>query len=168
MSSVARYIQRARAASQFWDEPFILFQISSSSSHSRMPPIMPPSRLLNRAIVTTLIAAGTAAGIYAVCVAQRIVSINTARITRTRTTTSEFKQSAAILNLANPRRHQSLSDTRSIAIDIPPQHRDISDQALLATCIKGFYGGLVLGPERALLKLLGARLVRFLGTLRSR
>jgi hypothetical protein len=127
---------------------------------------MPLPTVLNRAIATTLIAAGTAGGVYAACVAQRIISVDSSRITRARSTTAEFHESAAIRQLANPRQHQSVSDTRSATIDIPSRHQDISDQELLARSIKAFYAGLVLGPERAVLKTVGARFARFTGTLR--
>lgn len=149
--------------------PFIVstfFQLSHCVSHSRIPITMPLPTVLNRAITTTLIAAGTAGGVYAACVAQRIISVDSRRITRARATTAEFHDSTAIRHLANPRQHQSVADTRSAVIDIPSRHQDISDEELLARSIKAFYGGLVLGPERALLKAVGARLARFAGTLR--
>lgn len=117
--------------------------------------------ILSKSIATGLLAAVTAGGVYGICITQRIASVDSGKIKRTQTITSEFQHSPTIREFANPRDHQSISDTRTYTLDIPPQHQHVSDRLLLARCMKAFYGGLVLGPERTLLRLARTRLTDF-------
>jgi hypothetical protein len=123
--------------------------------------IMLFNTLLGKGIATGTLAALTAGGIYGICVAQRIASVDARRIKRTQTTTSELHQSPTIRDYANPRDHVSISDTRTYAFTIPPHHQHVSDRLLLARCIKAFYGGLVLGPERTILSLMGTKITDY-------
>lgn len=52
-----------------------------------------------------------------------------------------------------------VGDCRSITIEIPPQHQDVSDEVLLAKFVKGFFGGAVLSIERTVLQIMGINMV---------
>lgn len=81
----------------------------------------------------------------------------------------DYNNNAAFLNsetcstVVNPRRHKALSDTRSILLRLPPSKRQYSDEQILATFVKGFFGGWVFAPEGALLSAFHLNLVDFSG-----
>lgn len=122
---------------------------------------MPFQTPAGRIIATGLLAAATAGGAYAFNVRSRIEGANAGPITCRGGISDAFKFSKTVHELANPRRHQSAADSYSITLDIPPQHRQVSDQVLLARFVRGFFGGYVLGPERVALQTLGRTLVNF-------
>lgn len=112
-------------------------------------------------IATGLLASATASGVYTLNARRTLV--NPDRMARSAKVSDAFTCSKAVHELANPRQHQATTDTRSITIDIPPHHRQVSDQVLLASFVKGFFGGLVFGPERVALQTLGPKLVNYPG-----
>ncbi|KAH8171924.1 hypothetical protein LIA77_08691 [Sarocladium implicatum] len=62
---------------------------------------------------------------------------------------TSFKDFQAIRRIANPRNFPlSVADTRFAEIRIPARHAGISDEKLLASFTRGFYGGMVFGVER--------------------
>lgn len=81
----------------------------------------------------------------------------------------DYNSNASFLNsqtcsaVVNPRRHKALSDTRSILLRLPLSKRENSDEQILATFVKGFFGGWVFAPEGILLSAFQRNLVDFSG-----
>ncbi|POR39760.1 Uncharacterized protein TPAR_00037 [Tolypocladium paradoxum] len=104
-------------------------------------------------IVTGRIALGSAllvtatAGIYTALVYRRISAADGRRITSQDQVADSFQGSATIRQLVNPRGHAAWGDSRSITLTIP-RGQGVSDEAILAQFVKGFFGGRVFAPER--------------------
>lgn len=64
--------------------------------------------------------------------------------------------STTVRNLVNPRGHVSTADGLFIDVDIPEKAQKLSDEALLAAFVRGFFGGKVFAMERGLLGLFRA------------
>ncbi|KAF4983367.1 hypothetical protein FZEAL_1219 [Fusarium zealandicum] len=111
-------------------------------------------------LATSLVAAVTAGGAYAFMVQRRISLADRSQIIHTETIPESFAKSRSVSEIANAGKHISMADSISIPIQVPPQHRDVSDEVLLANFVKGFFGGAVLGPERTALRTLGLDLVQ--------
>jgi hypothetical protein len=81
----------------------------------------------------------------------------------------DYNSNASFLNsqtcsaVVNPRRYKALSDTRSILLRLPSSRRQYSDEQILATFVKGFFGGWVFAPEGILLRAFQRTLVDFSG-----
>ena len=62
---------------------------------------------------------------------------------------TSFRDSQTIRRIVNPQNFPlSVADTRYADIRIPARHAGISDERLLASFVRGFYGGIVFGAER--------------------
>jgi hypothetical protein len=77
-----------------------------------------------------------------------------------------LEQSATNKSVVNPRGHPALNDTRYIDLDVPDEH--VSGEALLSAFVRGFFGGRVFAPERALLRLFRPNMVNFPGPTQCR
>ncbi|CAI4212038.1 unnamed protein product [Parascedosporium putredinis] len=96
-----------------------------------------PSRILGVSVCTA-IAAGS---VYSFLVYQKIKNIETKKISVAETIPEHFRQSWSVKD-----------------------HRDVSDEVLLARFVNGFFGGLVIGPERLVLQTARMNLVHFTKT----
>ena len=112
-------------------------------------------------LTTSFVAAVTAGGVYSFTVSQRVSLVNKSLVTRSTDIPETFKNSRSAAEIVNARKHVYHSDWRWITLDIPAEHRDVSDEVLLAKFVKGFFGGAVLRPERLVLQAAGLNLVRF-------
>ncbi|KAI8668090.1 hypothetical protein NCS55_00833300 [Fusarium keratoplasticum] len=112
-------------------------------------------------LVTSLVAAVTVGGTYGFMVQRRVRLVDRGQITRFETIPESFEKSRSVSEIVNAGNHARVSDSRFIALDIPSQHHDVSDEALLAKFVKGYFGGAVIGPERRTLQTLGRNLVHF-------
>jgi hypothetical protein len=65
--------------------------------------------------------------------------------------------------MINPHGHTSLVDSRFMDVDMPAAAQGLKNEALLAAFLRGFFGGLVFAPERALLRFARPDLVKFTG-----
>lgn len=65
--------------------------------------------------------------------------------------------------MVNPRGHTSLVDSRFMDVDVPAAAQGLKDEAFLAAFVRGFFGGRVFAPERALLRFARPDLVKFTG-----
>jgi len=63
--------------------------------------------------------------------------------------------------VVNPRNYVGLHDTRTMVIRLPPSKKDWSDGQILASFVKGFFGGWVFTPERILFQVIRPSLVHF-------
>ncbi|KAF4450315.1 hypothetical protein F53441_6598 [Fusarium austroafricanum] len=118
--------------------------------------------LTRKILATSLVAVVTAGGIYGYTIQKRVSIIDRNLITRFSDQVPEkFKRSRSVSEVVNARQHMSNSDSRFITLDIPAEHRDVSDEVLLAKFIKGYFGGPVIMPERVALSAVGLTLVNF-------
>ncbi|KPM34800.1 hypothetical protein AK830_g11771 [Neonectria ditissima] len=117
--------------------------------------------LSSRVIASSVLAALAAGGTYGFLVHRRISATDASKITIFDTTPDSFQQSLSVSEIVNARKHQQVEDSRFITLEIPPQHQHITDEVLLARFAKGYFGGLVLSPERILLKAIGLNLTKF-------
>ncbi|KAM0430926.1 hypothetical protein ACHAPT_005560 [Fusarium lateritium] len=112
-------------------------------------------------LATSLVAAVTAGGTYGFMVQRRVRLTDRKQITRFETIPESFEKSRSVSEIVNPGNHARVSDSRFVALDIPSQHRGVSDEVLLAKFVKGYFGGAVIGPERRTLQTFGLDLVYF-------
>lgn len=88
-----------------------------------------------------------------------------------------FSSSATVRELVNHADHKLTQDSRSVELRIPRRRdRDgglgvssgaIGDEEILARFVRGFFGGVVLAPERAVLRMLRVRMTCFSSKLNS-
>ncbi|KAJ4321741.1 hypothetical protein N0V84_005174 [Fusarium piperis] len=110
---------------------------------------------------TSLVAVVTMGGTYGFMVQRRVRLVDRGQITRFETIPESFAKSKSVSEIVNAGNHARVSDSRFIALDIPSQHHDVSDEVLLAKFVKGYFGGAVIGPERRTLQTFGLNLVHF-------
>ncbi|EXM22506.1 hypothetical protein RAB80_003286 [Fusarium oxysporum f. sp. vasinfectum] len=117
--------------------------------------------LTRKILATSLVAVVTAGGVYGYSIQKRVSKVDRNLITRFNTVPEKFQKSRSVSEVVNAKQHIYDSDSRYITLDIPPQHRDVSDEVLLAKFVKGYFGGAVIRPERVALSTLGMTLVNF-------
>ena len=110
--------------------------------------------VLFKAAAVGALLAGTASGALAIHLYSRQAKTTKAQITVAHKVSESFIQSHTIQNLVNPRGHRIWEDARSIVIDAP----DATDEAILATFMRGFFTGPAFAPERTALRLLGLKI----------
>ncbi|EEU39455.1 uncharacterized protein NECHADRAFT_70193 [Fusarium vanettenii 77-13-4] len=115
-------------------------------------------------LATSLVAAVTVGGTYGFMVQRRVRLVDRGQITRFETIPESFEKSRSVSEIVNAGNHARVSDSRFIALDIPSQHHDVSDEVLLAKFVKGYFGGAVIGPERRTLQTLGRNLLPSINT----
>lgn len=74
-----------------------------------------------------------------------------------------LNDSATRKTMVNPHNHTSLVDSRFMDVHVPAAAQALKDEVLLAAFVRGFFGGRVFAPERALLRLSRPDLVKFTG-----
>lgn len=105
---------------------------------------------------------GIALGAWSLAIVRRVYQIPS--INRDEFGSVSLLDSQSCSIMINPQRYQALSDTWSIRIRLPPSKKHYSDEQILATFVKGFFGGWVFAPEGALLRAFGLSLVDFSST----
>ena len=115
----------------------------------------------SKLVASSVFAALAAGGTYGFLVHRRISATDPKKITIFDTTHDSFQKSLSVSEIVNAKKHHQMEDSRFITLEIPPQHQNITDEVLLARFIKGYFGGLVLTPERILLKTIGLNLTTF-------
>lgn len=116
-------------------------------------------RILGASVLISVTAAGT----YAYAINRKISHIDQSQITSYADIPDAFIQSNSVKNLVNPRNHQRMADSHYMTIDVPAKFHDISDEVLLAQFVKGFFGGVVIAPERMTLQTFKFDLVHYKG-----
>ena len=112
---------------------------------------------------TALATALTVGGLYGLEVVRRNRSTPSDQITHSDTISESYQQSRTIRELVNPRQHTAITDSHRYHLHLPPQARNISDEALLARVVRGYFGGLMFGPERCALRAYGRPAIYFGG-----
>jgi len=112
-------------------------------------------------VALSVCAALTSTGIYGFFVHKRIKDVDGKKIAISRSIPESFRHSLAVKDIANPRQYRDKSDSRVITLEIPAHHQNVSDEYLLSLFVKGFFGGLVIGPERLVLRTLRPSWVHF-------
>lgn len=64
-----------------------------------------------------------------------------------------LQTSDTVKHVVNPRGHVASSDSLYMDLELPEKARNLSDEALLAAFVRGFFGGRVFAAERGLLNL---------------
>ncbi|KAL2214172.1 hypothetical protein CC79DRAFT_1362954 [Sarocladium strictum] len=72
-----------------------------------------------------------------------------------------LRQSRTNRDVVNPREHIALYDTRYMDVQLPSEAKVLNDETLLAAFLRGFFGGRVFAPERALLRFFRPDIVNF-------
>ncbi|KAL3959274.1 hypothetical protein ACCO45_007436 [Purpureocillium lilacinum] len=122
----------------------------------------------NRIALSSALVATATAGVYTALVYRRVSTTPPNTITSANAVSESFAKSATIRNLVNPRGYVAMSDSRSVTLELPRRDSDEddgwtglaseqqgpSDQVLLASFVKGFFGGRVFQPERIALGVL--------------
>lgn len=90
-----------------------------------------------------------------------IRAVDTRRAVSVSDLSENFKQSHTLKTLVNPRGRVSSADKLSVDLDLPESARDLSDEVLLATFVRGFFAGKVLAYERRLLQMARPSLVSY-------
>jgi len=85
------------------------------------------------------------------------------RITEVDIIPQSLFNSATRKTMINPHDHTSMVDSRFMDVDVPAAAQGLKDEALLAAFVRGFFGGQVFAPERALLRFARLDLVKFTG-----
>ncbi|KAJ6440117.1 low temperature requirement protein A [Purpureocillium lavendulum] len=109
--------------------------------------------------LSSAIVATATAGVYAALIYRRVSATPLRTITSADTVSETFAKSATIRELVNPRGHFAWCDSRSVTLELPRREsreekdgaacdEGVSDQALLASFVKGFFGGRVFALER--------------------
>lgn len=109
-------------------------------------------------LTTSAVLSIAAVGAYGFAVNRRISLVDQRQVTSFDTLQDSLLRSISLQKIVNSKNHPSMSDGQHTIIDIPPQLQDVSDEVLLAKFTRGFYCGLVLGPERVALKTFKAKL----------
>ncbi|KAL9945714.1 hypothetical protein ACHAQF_008307 [Verticillium nonalfalfae] len=104
----------------------------------------------------TIIAAKHILQVYA-----RISAAPRRNITEVDVNPASFLQSVTVTQHVNPNVHPALHDCRHMDVSIPEYARDLADQVLLAAFVRGFFGGMVFAPERAVLKIAKLNLLNY-------
>jgi hypothetical protein len=126
---------------------------------------------ITRAITPRSVLTGTAALLalsgtaYTISIYQRMRLTDRSLITTADTASDSFRKSATIRSLVNPRGHTAWEDSRSIRLAIPSGAKPPSEEQLLSSFVRGFFGGRVFLLERSALQLLKWQLVVFDGML---
>ncbi|OAQ75744.1 hypothetical protein VFPFJ_10733 [Purpureocillium lilacinum] len=122
----------------------------------------------NRIALSSALVATATAGVYTALVYRRVSTTPPNTITSANAVSESFAKSATIRNLVNPRGYVAMSDSRSVTLELPrrdseeddgwtglaSEQQGPSDQVLLASFVKGFFGGRVFQPERIALGVL--------------
>ncbi|KAH7140913.1 hypothetical protein EDB81DRAFT_724228 [Dactylonectria macrodidyma] len=112
-------------------------------------------------IASSVVAALTVGGTYAFFVHRRIKATDPKKITTSTNIPESLQKSRAVTEIVNAKKHPQMEDSRFITIEIPPEHQDATDEVLLARFAKGFFGGLVIAPERIFLWTFRPRFLNF-------
>ncbi|KAF2712122.1 hypothetical protein K504DRAFT_426062 [Pleomassaria siparia CBS 279.74] len=88
---------------------------------------------------------------------QQISSTDLGKISASSTAAGHLRDSKSVSSIVNPNKHISRWSRRSIEVNIA---KGISDEEILARYVKGFFGGYVLAPERAILRTLRLNIIQ--------
>lgn len=112
---------------------------------------------------TSVLLTASAVGTYGYAVHKRISLAELKDITDFTDAPESFKQSKSIRHVVNLRNHPTVGDSRYITVNLPSRWKDVSDEFLLAKFSEGFFGGLVIAPERVGLQIVKPNWVNFGG-----
>ncbi|KAH7000469.1 hypothetical protein EDB80DRAFT_724019 [Ilyonectria destructans] len=112
-------------------------------------------------ITSSVCAALVVGGTYGYFVHRRIRTTDPKKITTFDTIPDSLQQSLSVTEIVNAKQHHQMADSRFITIEIPPEHQNMTDEVLLARFTKGFFGGLVIAPERIALQIFRPKFLNF-------
>lgn len=101
---------------------------------------------------------------WSLLVARRIYQVQWSSVNVQQGADLSFLNSQTCSTVVNPRRYQARSDTWSIQLRLPTSKKHYSDELILASFARGFFGGWVFAPEGLVLRALRLSLVHFSGT----
>ncbi|UNI19518.1 hypothetical protein JDV02_005700 [Purpureocillium takamizusanense] len=125
------------------------------------------TRIFNsRILFSSALVATATAGVYTALIYRRVSATPLSTITSANSVSESFAKSTTIRNLVNPRGYVALTDSRSVTLELPSRDaadddeertgepQNPSDQVILASFVKGFFGGRVFALERIALGVL--------------
>ena len=116
-----------------------------------MPNYLSPTVLTSLAIgIPALYISYTATRLY-----RPSPTLGLSPITSSTTIPSSFATSTTVTKLINPEEFRSWDDSRSVTLKLSGKAKEWSDEQILARFTRGFFGGWVFGPERAVLRMAG-------------
>lgn len=121
------------------------------------------SLMATKFIKWATLSSSLALGAWSLMIARHVYHVKPSSINVYDTSDASFLHSQTCSSVVNPRRHWITSDTRSIQLRLPPSKTQCSDEEILATFVKGFFGGWVFAAEGALLGAAQRTLVDFSG-----
>lgn len=114
-------------------------------------------------LTASLFTAVAAGGTYGLMIRQKLKPIDPKTIPTSRGPPLVLCESKSY-GIINPRRHTPVGDSRYITLQIPSHLKDASDEVLLSKFVRGYFGGLVIGPERLILGTLRFKFTQFTST----
>ncbi len=116
---------------------------------------------MHQALTASVIVTTTAVGCYLYRLNSSISTISASDVIVTDSSPASLLESRSYCSVVNPRGHIGRHDTRTIVVTLPASKAHCSDEQILASFVKGFFGGWVFTPERLLFQFLRPSLVQF-------
>lgn len=116
---------------------------------------------MNKALTISAFATVTAAGYYLHRLHRTLSLVKTSAVTVIDSDPPSLLESRTCRSVVNPRGYPGYHDTRTMMVILPEPKAHWTDEQILASFVKGFFGGWVFTPERLLFQSLKIDLVRF-------
>ncbi|KAF1997727.1 hypothetical protein P154DRAFT_440581 [Amniculicola lignicola CBS 123094] len=113
---------------------------------------------MSRILKISATAAFSTTAIYSALAWRHISSLDSRNISASNSIPESFRTSRSVKTITNPKNHRSVEDTRSIIVQVP---QGLTDEAILAQFVKGFFGGYSFTPESIVLNIIRKDLVKY-------
>jgi hypothetical protein len=112
---------------------------------------------ISRLCAASAAVASTVAILHVLKIRNATCCVSTNQISSSASVPDSLRRSKAA-SITNPKGHVTVDDTRSITVNLPAH---LTDEAILARFVRGFFGGHVFAPERSILQAVGRELTVF-------
>jgi hypothetical protein len=127
--------------------------LSSPSQHT----LFGMTTSISRLFAASAAVASTVAILHVLKIRNATSCVPTRQILSSASVPDSLRRSKAA-SITNPKGHVTVDDTRSITVNLPAH---LTDEAILARFVRGFFGGHVFAPERGILQAVGRELTVF-------
>jgi len=128
------------------------------------PPLQSRPLMATKFVKWATVSSSLALGAWGLMITRQVYRVNPSSVNVSDTGDASFLRSRTCSAVVNPRHHWAASDSRSIQLRLPRSKSQYSDEQILATFVKGFFGGWVFAAEGAVLGAAKRTLVGFTGT----